>query len=287
MKTSTDDRKYLSRWLKLFGRAAIGVAALWFLVGLLPVAVFPGSATSFNAAGTFGDSFGVVNSLFSALAFAGVIVTMILQTEELKLQRRELDETQEELRRSAQAQEASERMFTLTAHLNGLNVLRQGFAGIDSEFSRAWQQRIMGELMDVTGRARTTLQGSGLAGSDADFTREYLETYARFVYGQWEAEFKGQKSPGVLVDLLQRFADEIDVAISSLSNPVDPKGPHYALMKVVKEIRDEAVHVSKQHNAVMVNRTTENKQQALHDEFWIPGRTVIMKLLRINVPENV
>lgn len=38
----------------------------------------------------FGDSFGAVNALISALAFAGMIVTFILQRYELEMQRKEL-----------------------------------------------------------------------------------------------------------------------------------------------------------------------------------------------------
>ena len=40
--------------------------------------------------GTFGDQFGAVNALFSGLAFAGLIYTIILQRHDLKLQRRDL-----------------------------------------------------------------------------------------------------------------------------------------------------------------------------------------------------
>lgn len=40
--------------------------------------------------GTFGDMFGAVGALFSGLAFAGVIVTMMQQSETLKLQREDL-----------------------------------------------------------------------------------------------------------------------------------------------------------------------------------------------------
>lgn len=46
--------------------------------------------------GVFGDKFGAVNALFSALAFAGIIFTIILQKKELKLQREELEETRGE-----------------------------------------------------------------------------------------------------------------------------------------------------------------------------------------------
>lgn len=44
----------------------------------------------------FGDMFGVVNALFSGLALGGVIYTIFLQKDELKLQRKELRETRKE-----------------------------------------------------------------------------------------------------------------------------------------------------------------------------------------------
>ncbi|WP_185993662.1 putative phage abortive infection protein [Variovorax sp. KBS0712] len=43
--------------------------------------------------GTFGDMFGSVNALFSGFAFAGLIVAIRLQSEELALQRQELADT--------------------------------------------------------------------------------------------------------------------------------------------------------------------------------------------------
>ena len=49
--------------------------------------------------GTFGDQFGFVNALFSGLAFAGLICTILLQKNELTLQREELICTREEMER--------------------------------------------------------------------------------------------------------------------------------------------------------------------------------------------
>lgn len=40
-------------------------------------------------AGTFGDQFGAINALFTGLSFAGIIITLRLQQEELSAQRRE------------------------------------------------------------------------------------------------------------------------------------------------------------------------------------------------------
>ncbi|MCD8418536.1 putative phage abortive infection protein [Tenacibaculum finnmarkense genomovar finnmarkense] len=49
-----------------------------------------------DARGTFGDMFGSINALYSGLAFAGIIVTILLQRQELKSQRQELKQTRKE-----------------------------------------------------------------------------------------------------------------------------------------------------------------------------------------------
>lgn len=78
----------------------------------------------------FGDLFGGINTFFSGLAFAGVIYTIFLQKEELRLQRKELELTRNELKRSAEAQEKSELALMrqaesqkITAKLNGINTI--------------------------------------------------------------------------------------------------------------------------------------------------------------------
>ncbi|RED53481.1 putative phage abortive infection protein [Aestuariispira insulae] len=48
-------------------------------------------------AGLFGDSFGILNSLFSGLAFVGIVYTILLQKQELGYQREELALTRKEL----------------------------------------------------------------------------------------------------------------------------------------------------------------------------------------------
>ncbi|GGI57815.1 hypothetical protein [Winogradskyella haliclonae] len=80
--------------------------------------------------GTLGDMFGTLNTLFSGLAFAGIIFTILLQRKELSLQREELKETRRELARSAEAQEKSQialnkqSKYTLNAsRINALSTL--------------------------------------------------------------------------------------------------------------------------------------------------------------------
>lgn len=80
--------------------------------------------------GIFGDMFGSVSALFSGLAFAGVIYTILLQTQELKYQREDNEMTREQLKRSAKAQEESMKIYAQqadaaywAAKLSGLNSL--------------------------------------------------------------------------------------------------------------------------------------------------------------------
>lgn len=78
--------------------------------------------------GQFGDLFGSINALFSGLAFAGVIVAILLQREELKLQREELAANRAELQRAATAQEKSREALRKTiyaqAYMNAVAILQ-------------------------------------------------------------------------------------------------------------------------------------------------------------------
>ncbi len=71
----------------------IGVLVVWSLTFVLYLAI-----SNSDERGHFGDMFGAVNALFSGLAFAGLIITLILQRQELGLQREELEQTREEMK---------------------------------------------------------------------------------------------------------------------------------------------------------------------------------------------
>ncbi|MCW7460139.1 hypothetical protein ND856_18740 [Leptospira bandrabouensis] len=73
--------------------------------------------------GQIGDMFGAINSLFSGLAFAGLIYTIYLQRVQLELQRKELVDTRDELRKTAEAQLES-------TTLQGLNTLILAYSSI-------------------------------------------------------------------------------------------------------------------------------------------------------------
>lgn len=66
---------------------------------LLMVITWPVEKWSIANAGVFGDSFGILTSLFSALAFIGVLLTYFSQKEESRDQKKELLENRIELKK--------------------------------------------------------------------------------------------------------------------------------------------------------------------------------------------
>lgn len=54
--------------------------------------------TELSDMGVFGDSYGALNTLFSALAFTGIIASIYFQREELKATREELEATRNEMK---------------------------------------------------------------------------------------------------------------------------------------------------------------------------------------------
>ena len=85
------------------------VVIVWVAFGIAVYFTFPDQETR----GQFGDMFGAVNALFSALAFAILIHTLWLQREDLDIQRQELQDTREELKGQRKALE------TQSAHAAG------------------------------------------------------------------------------------------------------------------------------------------------------------------------
>jgi hypothetical protein len=86
--------------------------AIWLIVGFIPK--FDGNP------GTFGDMFGMVNSLFSGLAFLGLIHTIRLQMHQIALQREDLELTRIELERSADAQTESAETLALQVIISAI-----------------------------------------------------------------------------------------------------------------------------------------------------------------------
>jgi hypothetical protein len=101
------------------------LAVLVYAVALVAL-TWPVSELSIEKSGVFGDSFGLLTSLFSGLAFAGLIITIVMQKDELAMQREEL-----KLQRSALESQVKE-----LQSMSRYSALDQVRSMIDSALSR-------------------------------------------------------------------------------------------------------------------------------------------------------
>ena len=93
----TSDKAEKSKgWVLVVGMIIVVISIL-ALLALIEAWVY-NLFQEWESRGLFGDMFGVGNAVFSALAFAGVILAIFLQREELKLQRQELKLTRNEVK---------------------------------------------------------------------------------------------------------------------------------------------------------------------------------------------
>lgn len=95
------------------------VVTIWSVSALL---IYFGLDT-WDQRGTFGDLFGAVNSLFSGLAFAGLMYTIFQTQQDLELQRKEVTANRKQLIKSAKAQQKSEK--ALAAQVEQMKVAQR------------------------------------------------------------------------------------------------------------------------------------------------------------------
>lgn len=83
----------MTREWKLFICAGCSICSVWLASFLLIYLCFD----DWYVRGQFGDLFGSVNALFSGLAFAGLVITIIQQRHDLQLQREVIEQTNQEM----------------------------------------------------------------------------------------------------------------------------------------------------------------------------------------------
>jgi hypothetical protein len=144
---------------------------LFVWIGLIVVAIWALSIpiiSQYQNPGTIGDMFGAVNALFSGLAFAGVIVAIKLQREELRYTRKELKYTRREIeaqKKEMQLQNATlvkqnfeDTFFSLlrlqqeAVHSLDFNYLSKDYKGRDcfSAFYKKYKNNRAGAIQNST-----------------------------------------------------------------------------------------------------------------------------------------
>ena len=132
------------------------VLLLWALAPVVVAYFYPDLAHR----GQVGDLFGSVNALFSGLAFAGVIIAILLQSEELELQRHEIAANRAELARAATAQEESREALQKTIYAQAFKTATDI---LQAETVRQTRRVVLSELPDKPLSAWTDAQRSAAA----------------------------------------------------------------------------------------------------------------------------
>lgn len=120
--TGADEQKWYESPLFLFALlGAVGLSTLgyWWLIHSWN--------TDYEKTGQFGDTFGALNAVFTGLAFAGLIFSIMQQRRDLRMQREELALQRQELRLQREEQVNTRGVFERqnfeTTFFNMLNLL--------------------------------------------------------------------------------------------------------------------------------------------------------------------
>ncbi len=124
--TSLELRKQSKKPIYI-GAAIVGVA--WLVILAITLVMFFTACDATAARwGQFGDAFGTVNALFSGLALLGVVYAILLQREDLELQRKDLRASIKAQEDAALAQANQARIAAMTAALSAKQYISESLA---------------------------------------------------------------------------------------------------------------------------------------------------------------
>ena len=172
----------------------VGILVAWVICF---VVAFFGDA---QGRGTFGDAFGSVNALFSGLAFLGIIYAIVLQREELGLQREELAETrkvfkgqEEQLAKQAQALQKQNFENTFFKFLSLHNDIVESFrVSIQGQSDRYGVECLDYRYSYFESDFSRFREKSPELKSEIEITRKFCEKYfneKRHIYGRYFQNF--------------------------------------------------------------------------------------------------
>lgn len=143
-----NDNLESDKFLRIFILLSIVMALLAFLCPFIINYFF----CDWSKSGTFGETFGALNALFSGLAIAGVIVTILIQRNELKnqrielgLQRTEMQETRKEFLINRTTNLLYSQLDRFEKALNDFSIIHNGktYVGNDAiSFLRENEERV-------------------------------------------------------------------------------------------------------------------------------------------------
>lgn len=165
---------------------------IWICVGMVAITIIYGFAlwylvepTESIGRGTFGDMYGALNSLFSGIALAGVIITIIMQMKELELTRNELRKSAEAQDKSQQALNEQLKSMQLTSKIQMLESYIKNLKEEREPIPRGVRESEKEDYIDKDLESRIEIAGDILVGSIEELL--YSKEHESFVAPELEA----------------------------------------------------------------------------------------------------
>lgn len=235
----SSSKSSLSTWLKKIRQGFVSkLRASWWLIpivsaGLIFVAFYAGwvpiKGTSFEERGQFGDSFGVLNSLFTGLGFGGVVVTLILQQRQLAHQEAEI-KVQRESEERRHYEETLHRLLGLyTQTLNDLSAVKGGLKArsvLGGSISRAMSAVKADRVNNIPHDIQVRYRKRELTADDSQFLD--------YVY------FRNFKILAVEIDRQARLVETLLVLLNHL---VESRPDHVSLDRYSELVCSQLTHI--------------------------------------------
>ncbi len=126
--------------------------------------------------GTFGDTFGAANALFSGLAFAGMIIALHQQKEELRMQREVLNLQRDDLKLQIQT------LANTNAALDGQKEeMAEQLKAMKKQLEQGQKQRFESNLFNMLGQYDNIVNGIHGYAHEPEKGRDYMAFYADMI----------------------------------------------------------------------------------------------------------
>ena len=126
--------------------------------------------------GTFGDTFGAANALFSGLAFAGMIIALHQQKEELRMQREVLNLQRNDLKLQIQT------LANTNAALDGQKEeMAEQLNAMKKQLEQGQKQRFESNLFNMLGQYDNIVNGIHGYAHEPEKGRDYMAIYADMI----------------------------------------------------------------------------------------------------------
>lgn len=237
--------------------------------------------------GTFGDKFGSINALFSGLAFAGLIYTIILQRKDLEMQREELELTRKEMKEQTAEFEKQNQTSRLQQFENTffnmlnlqqsivndlritLNKRRKGetiaieYRGRDVFYASFYRESFVwtrdGEENEYEGGLSTILQNWGLYGyNNAAYTTVRYDHYFRHLFHMLkfvdETEWMDDKLKYKYTSILRATISPYELVwiyYNGLSEVGARLKSYIEKYSLLKNLRDQILILSKENEVLL------------------------------------